>query len=382
LYYLRHGQPEGSILPKPKRQKILIVDDDSSIVQLVGAQLEPAEGDVFTYDAEAFTDPRAALERARTQVFDAVISDYRMSAMDGIAFLKAFTVLQPQCARLVLSGRSDAHTVLHMVEEAAIHGFVPKPWRRSELVTMLNEAIVSVANPAHGKGKTLPRPTSTTLRTSSLLAELPDAALEHLARVADWQVYGASDVILRQNETSKSVYFVISGYVKVMRDVSLAIKADPELAIERRARPRPMVMMALLGPGDIVGELALMLDAGGTPSILALTPCQVIRFASGDLAPCLNQYPQFAAAIARKMAQHLMAAERQITLMRGDLEGRIHAITRHCQDIGLDTQHWLTKAEIARLVGATRVAVSQVMARMHRQMPPAANPSQDPLIKA
>lgn len=360
-------------MPKLKRQKILIVDDESSIVRLVEVQLKLAKGDAFVYDVEAFTDPRAALERARTQHFDAVISDYRMHVMDGVAFLKAFTVLQPHCARLVLSGRSDVDAVLRMVAEAAIHRFVPKPWSRSELVALVNEAIASVTEPvaAPVKSKTLPRPTSTTLRTSSLLAELPDATLERLAMVADWQVHGATDVILQQNETSKSVYFVISGYVKVMRGVSSVNKVNPARAIERRSHTRPLVMLALLGPGDMVGEAALLLDVGGAPSIIALTPCQVIRFASRDLAPCLQQYPQFALAVARKMAQHLMAADRQIELMRGDLEGRIHAIIRQCQGIGLDADHWLTKAEIARMAGATRVAVSQIMGRMNRQLPKA-----------
>lgn len=356
-------------MPKLKRQRILVVDDESSIVRLVEVQLRPAKGDVFSYDVEAFTDPQAALERAKTQRFDAVISDYHMDVMDGVAFLKAFTVLQPHCARLVLSGKSDVDAVLRMVADAAIHRFVPKPWSRSELVTLVNEAIACVAEPvvAPVKSHTLPRPTSTTLRTSSLLAELPDATLERLATVADWQVYGATDVILQQNEKSKSVYFVISGYVKLMRGVSPANKVHPERAMERRAHSRPPVMLALLGPGDMVGEAALLLDIEGTSSIIALTPCQVIHFASRDLAPCLQQYPQFALAVARKMAQHLIEADRQIELMRGDLEGRIHAIVRQCQGIGLDVDHWLSKAEIARMVGATRVAVSQVMGRMNRQ---------------
>lgn len=374
-------------MPKLKRQRILIVDDESSIVRLVEVQLKLAKGDAFVYETEAFTDPLAALERAKIQPFDAVISDYRMHVMDGVAFLKAFTALQPHCARLVLSGRSDVDAVLRMVAEAAIHRFIPKPWSRSELVTLVNEAIASVAEPsgsaaaAPAKSKALPRPTSTTLRTSSLLAELPDATLERLAMVADWQVYGATDVILQQNESSKSVYFVISGYVKVMRGDPQATEANPARATERRTHARPLVMLALLGPGDMVGEAALLLDRCGAPAIIALTPCQVIRFASRDLAPCLQQYPAFAAAVARKMAQHLLAADRQIELMRGDLEGRIHAIIRHCQSIGLDTDHWLSKAEIARMAGATRVAVSQVMSRMNR-LSASGNTSDDPVIKA
>lgn len=73
-------------MPKLKRQRILIVDDESSIVRLVEVQLKLAKGDAFVYETEAFTDPLAALERAKIQPFDAVISDYRMHVMDGVAF--------------------------------------------------------------------------------------------------------------------------------------------------------------------------------------------------------------------------------------------------------------------------------------------------------
>ena len=350
-----------------KRRSVLVIDNDSSIVRLLEMQLKPAKDDAFVYDVDAFTDPQAALARAATQPFDAVISDYRMPVMDGVAFLRAFAVLQPRCARLMLSGYSDTEAVLRMVDGAAIHRFIPKPWSRSELLALLDEAVASVDVPALVKRRhVLPRATSTTLRTSPLLAELPDATLERLATVADWQGYNASEIILPQDEQSNLVYFVISGYVKLMRGLAQPQGLAAQGAVERRQRVRSPVMLALLGPGDVIGEVALWLNVSGSPAIVALTPCQVIRFASADLLACVQQYPQFASAVAHKMALRLMAADHQIELMRGDLQGRIHAVIRHCRQIGLDVDRWLTKAEIARMVGATRVAVSQTMGRSSR----------------
>ena len=354
----------GSLGYQLKRRSVLVIDNDSSIVRLLELQLTPATDDVFAHEVEVFTDPQAALARAATRQFDAVISDYRMPVMDGVAFLRAFAVLQPQCARLMLSGYSDTEAVLRMVDGAAIHRFIPKPWSRSELMALLDEAIASVEVPQPVKRRhALPRATSTTLRTSPLLAELPDATLEQLATVAHWQAYNAGEIILQQNAQSHSVYFVISGYVKLMRGLAQPERLAAPVAVERRLRVRPPVMLALLGPGDVAGEVALWLNVSDSPSIVALTPCQVIRFASADLLACVQQYPPFALAVAHKMALRLMAADQQIELMRGDLQGRIHAIIRHCRQIGLDVERWLTKAEIARMVGATRVAVSQTMGR-------------------
>lgn len=350
-----------------KYKKVLILDDDSSSNRLMKTQLTSTSNEAAGYKVVAFIDPLAALAHAKTHRLDAVISDLHMPSMDGIAFVKAFATIQPQCARLVLSGHSDTDVMLRMVDEAHIHRFIPKPWNREELVTLLGEAIASVERPDVHSGHTLPRPTSTTLRTAPLLADLPDATLVKLATVVDWQVYDAGETLVRQGDKTKSVYFIISGCLKVMRGDPLVHTGPADGVAERRVGRRQQVMLSLIGPGDMVGEVATLLDRGRSASIVALTPCQVIRLGSDDFLACLLQNPLFALAITRKMAQRLVSASLQVELMRGDLEGRIHAVLRHCKAIGVDTDRWLNNTEIARMVGATRVAVSVIMSRMARE---------------
>lgn len=355
---------------------VLVLDDDPIMLELVQAQLTPATGDTIQYALELATEPQAALDFAARQKVDAVISDFRMPGMSGIEFLKLFSRVQPDAARLILSGLTDTDSVQRMVKEVGIHRFIPKPCSRAELRALLDEAIAiagqQTASPsastaalsAQAKSHTLPRPTSTTLRTAPLLAEMPEARLEALAKVAEWLAYAPGENIVEQNEESKSVYFLISGYIKIVRGAIPGQKIDAEMGSDRRVRSRQQVMLALLGPGDMVGEVASLLDTRRSASIVALTPCQLIRISSGDFLDCVTQHPQFAIALARKMAMRLISADRQVELMRGDLEGRIHAILRHCTAIGLDTDRWLSNAEIARMVGATRVAVSQTMSRL------------------
>lgn len=213
------------------------------------------------------------------------------------------------------------------------------------------------------KFATVPRPTVTTLRTAPLLAELPEPRLAALAQVADWHVYSAGDAISLQNEPSRAVYVVISGYVKVMRGGTYIDHTLDVGLPERRTRAREQVMVTLLGPGELAGEVSVLLGHMRSHSIITLTPCEVISVPSADFLATLQIDSTFAAGVARKMAAHLEAADQHIELMRGSLEGRIHALLRHCKGIGLDTDKWLTNAEIARMVGATRVAVSQVMNR-------------------
>lgn len=122
-------------------KRILVVDDEVNIVSAVRRELESAPFLRYRYDVEGFSDPGQALERARVQRFDAVISDYAMPGMNGLEFLKALAALQPDCARLVLSGRTDMDALVRMVGETHIYRFIPKPWDGHHLKGALAQAL-------------------------------------------------------------------------------------------------------------------------------------------------------------------------------------------------------------------------------------------------
>lgn len=357
---------------KVNTPRLLVVDDDPYIVNLLLGQLAKlTDASGIPAAVSGVTNPIEALELARNQRFDVVISDFRMPQMDGVSFLEAFTPLQPQCVRLVLSGQSDTEALARLVRDAAIFRYLPKPWSEQELHDLVQEALRHHARAASSVPKSaMPKPTTTTLRTAPLLVDLPEERLRQLAAVAEWQVHKAGETILQQNAAAQSVYFVIAGYVKVLRGGTHTHVVQTQDKGERRVRSRHQVMLALLGPGDMVGEVATLLDANRSATIMALTPCQVIGLPSHEFLNTMQQHPAFAMEIARKMARRLVAADHQMELLRGDLEGRIHALVRHCKAIGLDTERWLSNAEIARMVGATRAAVSPIMGRLQKQKGP------------
>lgn len=125
----------------PDLRRLLVVDDEQNIVSAVRRELNTPPLGRYRYEVEGFSDPLAALERARVQEFDAVISDFRMPGMDGLAFLKAFAILQPDCARLVLSGQTDLDALVRMVNELHIYRFIPKPWHDYYLKSSVGQAI-------------------------------------------------------------------------------------------------------------------------------------------------------------------------------------------------------------------------------------------------
>lgn len=121
-------------------KRLLLVDDEANLLNALRRVLMRAfQGEDIKF--ELFDDPRAALVRAAEVSFDLVISDYRMPPMDGVAFLKAFKLLQPDAVRLILSATTDFDTLMSAVNEAEVHRYLVKPWTDDELVATISAAL-------------------------------------------------------------------------------------------------------------------------------------------------------------------------------------------------------------------------------------------------
>lgn len=123
--------------------KILLVDDEpnilSSLKRAINSMPWAALGEEVR--VETFDSPVAALERASEHAFDLVVSDYRMPEMDGVTFLEKLVRLQPDIARIVLSGYADLHAVIGAINRAQIFRFVSKPWDDFELNSAVTQAL-------------------------------------------------------------------------------------------------------------------------------------------------------------------------------------------------------------------------------------------------
>lgn len=122
-------------------RRILVVDDEQSILNAVRRELTTLPLGRFHYAVETCADPVEALERAQLQSFDVVVSDYRMPGMNGLEFLKAFGKIQPDCGRVVLSGQTDFDALARMINETHIYRFIPKPWSSYFLKSTIAQAV-------------------------------------------------------------------------------------------------------------------------------------------------------------------------------------------------------------------------------------------------
>ena len=99
---------------------VLLVDDEEDICSsfrlLAEAQLPGVK-------VHTSTGPEDGLELLRSHAVDAVISDYRMPGMDGVAFLRRVRDLQPQARRILLTAVEGDPSG---IEPGLVHAFLPK----------------------------------------------------------------------------------------------------------------------------------------------------------------------------------------------------------------------------------------------------------------
>jgi two-component system, probable response regulator PhcQ len=126
--------------------RIMIVDDEESILKALkrlscGPRRAFFGNKTYNLEVETFSSSVAALEHARTEAFDLFISDYRMPELDGVEFLKAVKQIQPDSARLILSGYADLNALVRAVNEVGIDRFIGKPWNDYDLMSAIAQAL-------------------------------------------------------------------------------------------------------------------------------------------------------------------------------------------------------------------------------------------------
>lgn len=125
--------------------RIMLVDDEENIVKSLRRLLVSTpcvyDGVEYRIKVEGFTSAADALQYARHNAVDLVLSDYRMPVMDGVAFLREFKEIQPNAARMILSGYADLNALMGAINEAQIYRFLSKPWNDYELVSSVAQAL-------------------------------------------------------------------------------------------------------------------------------------------------------------------------------------------------------------------------------------------------
>jgi len=171
--------------------------------------------------------------------------------------------------------------------------------------------------------------------------------------------YGKGTVIFVQGDPGSTLYLVESGRVKI----SASSPAGKE------------VILALHGPGDFFGELALLDGEPGSADAVAQEPCELLLLQRADFVRFLERRPKVGigllAAVSRRLRHTNQLVEGAALL---DVPGRLaRALVDLAESEGeQQAEGWvihspLTQSELAALVGATRESVNKWLGFYERQ---------------
>ncbi|MDX1804337.1 MAG: response regulator [Alcanivorax sp.] len=117
--------------------QIMVVDDEDYILKSLSRTLKTHTD----WTVETYTNPVEALRRARTTVFDAVITDYIMPEVNGLELLQELREIQPDTIRILLTGVIDIDTLMSAINQAGAFRFIPKPWEDDQLLDAISEGL-------------------------------------------------------------------------------------------------------------------------------------------------------------------------------------------------------------------------------------------------
>jgi YesN/AraC family two-component response regulator len=116
---------------------ILLVDDEPAVVQSLSALLELETPHRVLIE----TSPRRAVDLAKTNPLDMVISDFLMPELDGIHLLLEMRSLYPESALILLTGYADKENAIRAINEVGIFHYMEKPWDNDDLLTIIRTGL-------------------------------------------------------------------------------------------------------------------------------------------------------------------------------------------------------------------------------------------------
>jgi len=117
------------------RGRVLVVDDEQNQRDILEMILE-SEG----YEPVTAANGQRALDIARTQAFDAVLTDLKMPDMDGIALLSELQRAQPAASVVLMTAHGTITSAVDAMRKGALD-YLQKPIEKDVLIVVLVRAV-------------------------------------------------------------------------------------------------------------------------------------------------------------------------------------------------------------------------------------------------
>ncbi len=127
------------------------------------------------------------------------------------------------------------------------------------------------------------------LRKTSLFSGLSDEMLEALAKGTATRKLAPGDILMKKGDLADSLFIINEGWVKI---VTVDSKGD-ELIINK------------CGPGEVIGEMALLDSGPRSASVVALENSEALELKNDVFQDVLDNHPEISLAIIRSYSNRL-----------------------------------------------------------------------------
>jgi CRP/FNR family cyclic AMP-dependent transcriptional regulator len=179
-----------------------------------------------------------------------------------------------------------------------------------------------------------------------LFGELPETELRRLVSVARRRRFGRNEVVFHRDDPADTLHLVVRG--------RFASRVTTQLG--------DTVTVAVQGPGDAFGELALVEDgAARSTSVVALEPGETLAVARADFDRLRRDYPAVNDVLVRLLARRLRRqSELLVEALFVGAEARVlRRLVELARLYGGEIP--LTQEDIAGLAGTSRATVNRVL---------------------
>lgn len=208
------------------------------------------------------------------------------------------------------------------------------------------------------EGSMMPNEDTGNLADIELLCELPQEALEKIAKNCRWRSYGANEQIIDRQSDTSDLFFVVEGRARV---VNYSISGR-EITLDD------------IEAGGHFGELAAIDGQPRSASVMSLTQCAVAIMPQDRFLELMEQKPTVALKVMRGLASIVRnSTERIMDLSTFAANNRVQAdlLRQALNNRNGENQAAISPipvhADIASRVSTTRETVSRVMNSLARQ---------------
>jgi CRP-like cAMP-binding protein len=140
---------------------------------------------------------------------------------------------------------------------------------------------------------------------AALVRDLPPQAQRRLAMLARHHSFPAGTTLLRQGDESDCLFVLLGGRVRV------------EVRHPRLGTP---IVLADLGPGEVVGEMGVLDTRPRSATVVALEDTEAVSLQHAAVSLVLLQFPQAGATLLRTLSRRLRALDERVEQLATGVE--------------------------------------------------------------